>query len=70
MDREGDNQSAASGQISQPGNASRFHPENEKRVGNDQHHHFDDMDQVEGRMHNGEIGSGITKQDEDREKKE
>jgi hypothetical protein len=68
MNREGDNKSTAPNQSTQPGGADRYHTENERQRGNTPHSHSDDIDQVEGRMNNGEIGSGITREDDDTDK--
>ena len=70
MNREGDNKSTVPDQTSQLGTTGRYGTENEQQMDNGQHSQLDDIDQVEGRMNNGEIGLGITKQDDESGKSE
>ena len=65
MNREEDNKPAVPNEASQADKANRSNTGNERQIGNDQYSYPGAMDQVEGRMNNGEIGSGITKAEED-----
>ena len=65
MNREDDKKSMAPNEASQTENANRFQTSNDQQSDNDQHSYPGELDQVEGRMNNGEIGGGITKSDDD-----
>ena len=67
MNRKEDNKSTTLDQSGQAGNAGQSQPIGNSEISMDEHSYLDTLDKEEGRMNNGEIGSGIRMEEDNKD---